>query len=213
MQGLDLALGALEQKVLALKRTPIIGLGSGRTASKVLKELGKRLNDKGIKPIGVATSAQIKFEVSDFFLISEPIFDTLDVVVDGADQVSSYNGYVIKGGGGALTKERIVWEISKERHVFVSKEKVVEKLDHPLPLEFLPFAYTLVKSKILKLGLTPNLRVDARGYPFITENGNYIFDINYPESYDLKGLYEDLVKTPGVLDVGLFIYDLNLHVV
>ncbi len=213
MQGLDLALDALEKKLLALRRTPIIGLGSGRTATKVLKELGKRFNEKGIKPIGIPTSAQIKLEVSDYFLISEPIFDLLDVVIDGADQVSSFNGYIIKGGGGALTKERIVWEISKERHVFVSPEKVVNKLDHPLPIEFLPFAYTFVKNKIIKLGLKPNLRVDQRGYPFITENGNYIFDVIYSESYDLKSAYEDMIRTPGVLDVGLFIYDINLHLV
>ncbi len=213
MQGLDLTLEALEQEIISLKRTPIIGLGSGRTASKVLKAFGKRLNDKGIKPIGVPTSAQIKLEVSDYFLIAEPIFDMIDLVIDGADQVSSYNGYIIKGGGGALTKERIIWEISKERHVFVTQEKVVTKLNYPLPVEFLPFAYSLVKNKIIKLGLKPTLRVDSKGYPFVTENNNYIFDINYSESHDIKNIYEEIIKIPGVLDVGLFIYDINLHVV
>jgi Ribose 5-phosphate isomerase len=80
-------------------------LGSGRTASRVLKELGKRLNNKNIRPVGVPTSGQIKLEVLDYYLISEPNFSFLDLVIDGADQVSSYNGYIIKGGGGHLQRK------------------------------------------------------------------------------------------------------------
>ena len=213
MQGLDIALDLIEEKLVALNRTPIIGLGSGRTASRVLKELGKRLNNKNIRPVGVPTSGQIKLEVLDYYLISEPNFSFLDLVIDGADQVSSYNGYIIKGGGGTLTKERIVWELSKERHVFVSQDKVVEKLVYPLPVEFIPFSYFLVKDSLIRLGLKPSLRVDSRGYPFITENGNYIFDASYSENSDLKNAYEDIIRIPGVLDAGLFIYDINLHVI
>ncbi len=199
------------KKLEGLNRPPTIGLGSGKTAAYVLKILGEKLSERGIKPIGVPSSSQIKLEVMDYFTIAELSFDSLDLVIDGADQASKVNNYIIKGGGGALTRERILWEMAKERHVFISKEKLVNALNFPLPVEFLPFSFKLVQKRILELGLKPTLRADAKGYPFVTENGNFIFDVSYGEGLDLKEAYHQIKEIPGVVDAGLFVYDVNLY--
>ncbi|MGC9208363.1 MAG: ribose 5-phosphate isomerase A [Nitrososphaeria archaeon] len=207
------AVDLLAGELAGLNHVPAIGLGSGRTAAKVLRELGTRLNRMGIRPYGVPSSSQIKLELSGLFLITEPVFDRLDMVIDGADQISSENGYIIKGGGGALTRERIIWEMAATRHVFVSKDKLVRKLTFPLPVEIIPFGYTLVKHRLADLNLRHELRRDQRGYPVITENGNYIVDVYYQEDSNLREVYEIIRRLPGVLDVGLFIYDVNIHII
>jgi len=199
--------------VVSLKPVPVIGLGSGAAAYKVASELGQEFRKMGLKPNAVPSSSQIKFLVSEYYTMIEPPLAGIDIVIDGADEVSSENNYIIKGGGGALTRERIIWEMARERHVFITSEKIRDKLIHPLPVEVIPFAVNLFQRKLNELGLRWQIRVDKKGYPIFTENGNIIIDVLYDDQADLNSLYEKIKLMPGVLDVGLFIYDVHLHII
>lgn len=201
------------KSAVKLKPYPVVGLGSGMAAYKVAKALGIEFKKLGVKPNAVASSSQIKFLVSDYYTIIEPPIEGIDIVIDGADEVSSTNNYIIKGGGGALTRERIIWEMAHERHVFITKEKISRKLVHPLPVEVIPFAINLVQRKLDGLDLKWQLRKDQKGYPLFTENGNTIIDVTYSDQDDLWPVYEKVKLLPGVLDAGLFIYDVHLHII
>jgi len=201
------------ENISKIKPVPTFGLGSGSAAYMVAKALGSEYNKLGIKPNAVASSSQIKFLVSNYYTIIEPSIESIDIAIDGADEVSSVNNYIIKGGGGALTRERIIWEIARERHVFISREKLTKKLSHPLPTEVIPFAIYLTYKRLDELKLKWQLRKDQKGYPIFTENGNLIIDINYQDQDDLRSIYEEVKLLPGVVDVGLFIYDVQLHII
>ncbi len=198
--------------VVDLKPLPVIGLGSGTAAYEVASALGQEFRKMGLKPNAVPSSSQIKFQVSDYYTMIEPPSTGIDIVIDGADEVNSVNNYIIKGGGGALTRERIIWEMARERHIFVTREKIHSKLTHPLPVEVIPFAVNLFQRKLNGLGVKWQIREDKKGYPLFTENGNIIIDILYSDQDDLKSIYEKIRLMPGVLDAGLFIYDVHLHV-
>ncbi len=199
------------KSVLSSKATPVFGLGSGSTAYTVLKDIGGEFKKSGIKPMGIPSSSQIKLLLQDYFTMVEPLVHA-DITVDGADQVAK-NGMIIKGGGGALTREKILWSISREIHVFVSRDKMVKALTRPLPVEVMPFAYGLFVESARKMGLRPELRVDQKGYPFITENGNYIFDVGYSAEEDLLQTSKRLKEIPGVVEHGLFVFDCSVHII
>lgn len=199
------------KQVAAREQVPVFGLGSGSTAYAVLKEVGLAFKRRGIKPLGIPSSSQIKLLVKDYFTIVEPTLRA-NVTVDGADQVAR-NGMIIKGGGGALTREKVLWAMSDEIHVFISREKMVDELTRPLPVEVIPFAHHLFVERARDMGLRPELRADQRGYPAITENGNYIFDVAYQEGSDLIELAERIKGIPGVLEHGLFVFDCNVHII
>ncbi|MCL4343531.1 MAG: ribose 5-phosphate isomerase A [Nitrososphaerota archaeon] len=206
-------LGSFIKSSVNMKPVPVIGLGSGAAAYTIAKALGIEFKRLGVKPGAVPSSSQIKFLVSDYYTMIEPPVSGIDIVIDGADEVSSTNNYIIKGGGGALTRERIIWEMARERHVFITKEKISRKLSHPLPAEVIPFAINLVQKKLDELGLKWQLRKDQKGYPTFTENGNMIIDIAYANQDDLRPVYEKVKLLPGVVDAGLFIYDVHLHII
>ncbi|MEM0096912.1 MAG: ribose 5-phosphate isomerase A [Conexivisphaerales archaeon] len=206
-------LGDFVKSSVNMRPFPVIGLGSGMAAYTVAKMLGTEFKKLGVKPNAVASSSQIKFLVLEYYTIIEPPINGIDVVIDGADEVSSINNYIIKGGGGALTRERIIWEMARERHVFITKEKLSKNLTHPLPVEVMPFAINLVQKKLDNLELKWQLRKDQKGYPLFTENGNMIMDITYMNQDDLRPIYGKVKLLPGVVDAGLFIYDVHLHII
>lgn len=179
----------------------VLGFGSGSTAARVLKILSERAK----KPLkGIPSSAQIEnvalnlgFEILPFSYIT-----LVEAVIDGADQVVS-NKYIIKGGGGALFRERLLWESAKKIFVFLPKERLVNKVTVPLPVEVHPCALRLVERRLEELGGKPKLRTDRKGYPKVTENGFFILDVEFPELENVG----EIRKVPGVLEVGLFVYD------
>jgi len=193
-------------------RTAItVGLGSGSTARMVVEEMGIQAREGGITIAGIPSSTQIATAASSagFVLLAPSELGRLDMVVDGADQLAR-GGMIIKGGGGALVRERILWEASKNIHVFIRKERAVEVPSLPLPVEFLPFSMHVLKRAIEARGMRAALRTNEKGYPFVSENGNFIFDVTYG---DARRAYGDLRGLPGVLDVGLFIYDVTVHLI
>jgi ribose 5-phosphate isomerase A len=195
-----LARDAIERYV---KENQIIGLGSGSTTAILVRELARLKNKNTLKFI--VTSLQIKTEAenSGLEIVDETHIPEIDIVFDGADQIDSeYN--MIKGGGGALLKEKILISAAKQVVIVADSKKFVEKFNRPIPLEVHPFARSVVSKKLREICLQVQLRILEKGYPFITENGNIIFDATFASIIDVRKKEIELKNIPGVLEVGLF---------
>ncbi len=190
----------------------VIGIGSGTTVEIFLRELGKRIKSEELEVFGVPSSYQSKMlaieegiSLLDLLECSE-----LDLCIDGADEVDLKLN-AVKGGGGALTREKIVAYASKEVVFVVEERKVVEKLKYPVPVEVIPFSlgYVLKRlEEIMKdLGSenTPRVRQGTGKLgPVVTDNGNFIVDCNFGEIENTGKLENELCMIPGVVECGLF---------
>jgi len=184
----------------------IIGLGSGRAASELVKSLGLLINDKKYKIIGVPTSLQIKLIALEkgISIVESDQIDHIDLVFDGADQIDSQN-FVIKGGGGALLRENILFSLAKKIVIMADQTKFVKYLNRSVPVEIHPLARNSVTKSIQKLGGNPVLRSLDRGYPFFTENGNIILDCDFGVIKNPKTLSQKIKQIPGVMESGIFL--------
>jgi ribose 5-phosphate isomerase A len=128
-----------------------------------------------------------------------------DVTIDGADEVAPGLA-LIKGGGGALLHEKIVAAASRRLVIVADEHKLVERLGRfPLPVEVIPFAASPVKKQLEEMGAHPVLRSGQRGSPYITDEGNYIFDCHYGEILDPPAVAQALKSMTGVVEHGLFL--------
>lgn len=183
----------------------VIGLGSGSTISAFLDLLDQRLKKEDLSIKVIPTSLQIKLkaeelglEMADYTLIPE-----IDLVYDGADEVDS-NLNMIKGGGGALLREKIVMHASKKSIILADSKKYVDKLSWKVPIEVLPYARSYVLKRLEDMNGKPSIRMLNKGYPFITENGNIILDTDFGIIYKPEELEENIRSIAGVLEVGIF---------
>ena len=184
----------------------IVGLGTGSTSTLFIKKLGQRCRE-GLRITAVASSIRsydlaksLSIPLADINLLEK-----IDVTVDGADEVD-HQLRLIKGGGGALLREKIVACMSREMIVIVDESKVVDNIgSFPLPIEIIPFASKATLFHIEKLGLQGTIRKLETGGPYITDNGNYIYDVS-PNSLkgDLELLNQSLINIPGVIETGFF---------
>jgi ribose 5-phosphate isomerase A len=203
----DDAIKALSNNALKfVKDDYIIGLGSGRAATVLVKSLAKLIKIKNYKIKGVPTSLQIKLiaEKLEIPLVEADQVDHIDVVFDGADQIDSQK-YVIKGGGGALLRENILFSLAKKVVVMADKTKFVKNFTRIVPVEIHPLARNSVILSMKKLGGTAQLRSLDRGYPFFTENGNIILDCDFGTIKNPKMLTQKIKGTTGVLESGIFL--------
>lgn len=192
----------------------IVGLGSGSTAAYAIQEIGKLIRQKGWKILGVPTSHQafllaVKCGVSITSLNEHP---RLDLTIDGVDQVDP-DLNMIKGMGGALTREKIVASASKQNIIVTDETKLTKKLgtNQPVPIEVLPFAIALVESKIKKMGGKTVLRErKEKAGPVITDNGNFIIDVDFGPIDAPNKLNAQLKSIPGVVETGLFVGMANI---
>ena len=184
----------------------IIGLGSGRAATALVKSLAKLIRLKNYNVIGVPTSLQIKLiaEKEGITLVEADQVDHIDVVFDGADQINSQK-HVIKGGGGALLRENILFSLAKKIVVLADKTKFVKDFTIKVPVEVHPLARNSVTKSINKLGGSADLRTLDRGYPFFTENGNIVLDCDFGTIKNPKMLTQKIKQTAGVLESGIFL--------
>ncbi len=184
----------------------IVGLGTGSTAYFAVVALGERVK-AGLKMIGIPTSLQTA-DLARSVGIPLTTLDEhpeIDITIDGADEVGPKLN-LIKGGGGALTREKVIATASKKMVVVADSGKVVPTLGKfPLPLEIIAFARTVIERKIASLGATPKLRMKPGGSPFITDNGNQILDCSFGKIEDPAALARVLSDTPGIVEHGLFI--------
>jgi len=203
----DDAIKALSNNALKfVKDDYIIGLGSGRAATAFVKSLAKLIKVKKYNIKGVPTSLQIKLiaEKAGIPLVESDQVEFIDVVFDGADQIDSQK-YVIKGGGGALLRENILFSLAKKVVIMADKTKFVKNFTRTVPVEIHPLARNSVIQSIKKLGGTAELRSLEKGYPFFTENGNIILDCDFGVIKNPKILSQKIKGITGVLESGIFL--------
>lgn len=194
---------AAEKAVTYVENNMIVGLGTGSTAKFAIEFIGHRVA-AGLKVQAVATSLESEklAKENNIALLAE--FKKIDITIDGADEVDDL-GNLIKGGGGALTREKIVATASKKEIIIVDEAKLVETLGaFPLAVEVLPFAWTFVKEKLKTLGCEVNLRKKS-GEIFLTDNQNYILDCGFKRITEPRKLEREINSIPGVVENGLFV--------
>lgn len=188
----------------------VIGLGSGSTAAYAIEEIGHRVKGEKLCILAVPTSYQafnlaIKHGIPTTTLEEHT---ALDLTIDGADQIDEKLN-LIKGMGGALAREKIVATASKKLIIVADENKKVKTLGenhHPVPLETLPFAVTLVMREIAELGGKPVLREGVRKVgPVITDNGNFVIDATFGLISRPNELERKLKSLIGIVETGLFI--------
>jgi ribose 5-phosphate isomerase A len=130
--------------------------------------------------------------------------DHIDVVFDGADQIDSQK-FLIKGGGGALLRENILFSLAKKIIIMADKTKFVKNFTRTVPVEVHPLGRNSVTNTIQKLGGKITLRSLDRGYPFFTENGNIILDCDFGTIKNPKALSQKIKQIPGVMESGIFV--------
>jgi len=188
----------------------VVGLGSGSTAALAIQAIGERVKKESLHILGIPTSSQA-FQVAVECGIQITTLDehpNIDVTIDGADQLTA-ELCLIKGGGAALLREKIVASASKLNIIIADQAKKTRYLGEKnqfVPVEVLPFALTPVKQKIATLGGKSVAReVKGKLGPVITDNGNAVLDVYFGEIPDPAGLAVKLKMLPGVIETGLFV--------
>lgn len=184
-----------------------VGLGSGSTALHAVRLLGERVS-KGLEIVGVPTSRETARAAREAGIPLDDLDERprLDLTIDGTDE-TDHRLRLIKGGGGALLREKIVASASGRMIVVADASKVVDTLGaFPLPVEVIPFALGVVRARIRRLGVEPVLRKAKDGAgPFATDEGNLILDCPFRAIEDPESLDATLSRIPGVVEHGLFL--------
>ena len=184
----------------------VVGLGSGTTATFAIRFLGELVRD-GLNIRGLPTS-RASGELARSLGIPLTSFDEVvytDVTIDGADEVAP-DLALIKGGGGALLHEKIVAAASRFLVIVADEKKMVKHLGRfPLPVEVIPFAASPVKHQLVNLGAKPILRMRPDNTPYITDEGNFIFDCHYEQIADPPTVAHAIKSITGVVEHGLFL--------
>jgi ribose 5-phosphate isomerase A len=184
----------------------IVGLGTGSTAAYAVRFLGERVR-AGLKIKGIPTSVRTRELAASLGIPLATLeeFQQIDIGIDGADEIDP-ELRLIKGGGGALLREKIVASVARQFVVIADSSKQVARLGKfPVPVEVIPFAQTLVSKKIERLGASVKAREYAYGNPFVTDEGHHILDCRFVEIADPDRLAHELDYMPGVVEHGLFI--------
>lgn len=184
----------------------ILGLGSGTTVEYFLKKLAQRVSEGlDVKCIPSSNHTRKIAKDCDIPLTTFEEHQEIDLTVDGADEVDS-NLNVIKGGGGALTREKIVAYHSKKVIIIIDESKIVKALgiDYPVPVEVVKFGWTATKKILEQFGCTVEFR-KIMDETYITDNGNYILDCDFGKIDNPEQLEQELNVIPGVVENGLFI--------
>ena len=183
----------------------IVGLGTGSTAEFAVKKIGKLVrNGLSIRGIPTSDATKILAESEGIPLIDFSETMSIDLTIDGADEIDA-NLNMIKGGGAALLREKIVASASREEIIIVSSSKLVQQLGaFPLPVEVVPFGWQIVFNQLESLQGNPELRL-KQGQPSMTDQGNFIVDCNFRKIENPEQLEQHLNMIPGLVENGLFI--------
>lgn len=191
-----------------------IGFGSGSTSFLAIKEIAKKINEENIEITAIPTSYEIKLLCDSLNIPTASILQKKpDWGFDGADEVDS-NGWLIKGRGAAMFKEKLNIQNAGKTYILVDDTKFVSKLgqNFPIPVECYPDALNHVRSRIEQMGGICSLRLaKEKDGPVITENGNFIIDVKFDNINDT--LEKELKLISGVIETGLFIGYTNIEIV
>ena len=208
-----------EEAVKHVEDGMIVGLGTGSTVEYTICKLGELVRN-GLKieciPTSIHTKRRAKEENIPLTTLEE--HPEIDVTIDGADEVDGFLN-LIKGGGGALTREKIIAFNSKKVIIIIDDSKIVKALgiDFALPVEVVKFGWQSTKKALEQFGWQPakqtleeigctvELRKVMGDEPFITDNGNYILDCEFERIDEPEQLEKDINSIPGVVENGLFI--------
>ncbi len=193
-----------------VKSDSIVGLGTGSTTAYAIEYIGDRLAKGELKNIvGIPTSFQPEVLAKKYSipLTSLDAVDKIDIAIDGADEVDPQKN-LIKGGGAAHTREKVVDTLAEQFIVVVDSGKLVDKLGSTflLPVEVIPMAVTPVMRKLEKLGGKPELRMGIKkAGPVVTDQGNLVIDVKFEQIDNPAELEKTINNIPGVLENGLFV--------
>lgn len=185
-----------------------LGLGTGSTVQFVLEELARRIQEDGLEVSGVATSTRTEKEAERLGipLYTLDVVNHLDVTIDGADEVDDHLD-LIKGGGGALLREKVVASASQRVVIVADESKVVDRIGagFPVPIEIVPFATRVLWPRIQMQGAQVLLREGEKdGEPYETDNGHWIFDAKFARMANPAQTERAIKQMPGVCEVGIF---------
>ncbi|MDY6817595.1 MAG: ribose-5-phosphate isomerase RpiA [Halobacteriales archaeon] len=183
----------------------VVGLGSGSTAAYAIRAIGEHVN-AGLDIQGVPTSFQSRRLAKNVGIPLLALEDVtrIDLAIDGADQVA--DGQLIKGGGAAHTREKIVDTTAQRFLVVVDETKLASTLSHPVPIEVLAIARMTVADRLAALGGDPTLRDGTnKDGPVVTDNGHLVIDCDFGTIEEPAKLGTELSGLPGVLEHGLFV--------
>lgn len=209
-------MGAAEQKKHAgfaaaahVEQGMVVGLGTGSTAAYLVEALGKRVREQGLQIKGVCTSKATETLAAEHGVPIIPLGrdHRIDLYIDGADEVTR-DGAMIKGGGGALLREKMVADWSRRHLIVVDESKLVERLGlgFRLPVEIVRFGHETTIAKLTALGCETRLRTGADGATFLTDEGHYIVDCRFSNGIANPMAMQQRLKTVvGVMETGLFI--------
>ncbi len=184
----------------------VVGLGTGSTAAHFIQLLGEQVKN-GLRIRGIPSSVRSGEQAASLGIPLTTLDECqqIDVTVDGADEVDPQLR-LIKGGGGALLREKIVASATRQMVIVVDATKRVPVLGKfPLPVEVIKFAQALIKKKIEALGAAVQLRLGQDGKPYLTDENNHILDCRFGQIADADRLARTLSDMPGVVEHGLFI--------
>ncbi len=200
---------AAEKAVMFVQDGMVVGLGHGSTAHFAHLAIARRLQEGSLKNIvAIPCSRQVEAEARALGIPLGSLDDhpVIDITIDGADEVDPRLN-LIKGGGGALLREKIVAQASKQEIIIVDEGKLSPALGTrwALPVEVVPFGVAPVSRFVESIGGTPRLRQQPSGEPFVTDQGNYILDCQFGPIADPAVLARQLCDRAGVVEHGLFI--------
>ncbi|MBS7656787.1 ribose-5-phosphate isomerase RpiA [Candidatus Bathyarchaeota archaeon] len=200
---------AAVEAVKLVKDGFVLGIGAGSTVAYALREIARRIREEHINVLVISASSQTSQLARQYGIPLTSLEEHLhlDLDIDGADQIDKELN-LIKGMGGALTREKIVASVSKTFVVVGDESKLTNTLgkNQPLPIEVLPFSLPFVMSEIKKIGGQPVLKKSSSGdSPFITDNGNYVLNADFGVIKNPWQLNRKLKSLPGVVETGLFL--------
>lgn len=189
----------------AVEDGAIVGLGTGSTAAAAIDALGRRV-DAGLDITGVPSSYQAREAAREVGIPLTAMGDVerLDVAIDGADQIAE--SVMIKGGGAAHTREKVIDTAAAQFLVVVDESKLAAELTEPIPLAVLPYARARVSHIIREMGGDPTLRsATEKDGPVITDDGHLVIDADFGAIEEPRKRARSLSEVPGVVEHGLFV--------
>jgi ribose 5-phosphate isomerase A len=187
-------------------RTQIIGLGSGRTVAGIVSQIGSLPSKQSFKFIASSLQVKLEAERNRLNIIDENEAINIQILFDGADQLDS-EYHMIKGGGGALFREKILFAAARRIVILADSSKYNNRLNLAVPIEVHPFARALFVRRIKDLNtrvIDYRLRLLQKGFPYFTENGNIIFDVTFESITPVRKMVDEIKNVPGVIEVGIF---------
>ncbi|HEV2206280.1 MAG TPA: ribose-5-phosphate isomerase RpiA [Candidatus Acidoferrales bacterium] len=187
----------------------VVGLGSGSTAALFVAALARRIDADRLRIVGVPTSLQTEQQARSLNIPLATLADqpSIDLTIDGADEVVPGPLHLIKGHGGALLREKIVASCSKRMAVVADETKIVNRLGSlvSVPVEIVPFGWEATQRKLESAGAKPTLRANADGKPYVTDGGHYIMNCAFGPMDNPREIADRLDHIVGVVEHGLFL--------